>query len=147
MRNVDGLAPGLYHYAVEHHALELLDDLAGRDLVQLNLELLAGQAHLASASVVFYLTSRYARTFWKYPRHAKAYKVLLLDAGHLSQTSYLVCARLGLAAFVTAAINEVNIDNLLGLEAYTEGAVLATGCGHALNPADEPAYRTTPSSR
>jgi putative peptide maturation dehydrogenase len=144
-RRVDGLAPGLYHYGVEHHVLELLDDLVGRDLVALNEELLAGQAHLAGASVVFYLTSRYARTFWKYPRHAKAYKVLLLDAGHLSQTSYLVCAQLGLAAFVTAAINEANVDALLGLDAFTEGAVLATGCGVALDPGAEPVY--SPSSR
>lgn len=52
-----------------------------------------------------------------------------------------LCTRLGLAAFVTAAIKETNIDDLLDLQAYGEGAVLATGCGHALNPADEPAYR------
>jgi putative peptide maturation dehydrogenase len=142
-RGVDDLAPGLYHYGVEHHELELLDELRGRDLVALNEELLAGQAHLAGAAVVFYLTSRYGRTFWKYPRHAKAYKVLLLDAGHLSQTSYLVCSSLGLGAFVTAAINETNIDQLLGLDAFTEGAVLATGCGRQLHAEREPAYRTT----
>ena len=140
IRDVPGVPPGLYHYASEHHALELVDDLGGRDPVAVNHSLLADQDHFASAPVVFYMTSRYGRTFWKYPRHAKAYKVILLDAAHLSQTLYLTCANLGLGAFVTAAFNEVDVDRLLKLEAFTEGSVVVSGCGHPLSPDTEPDY-------
>jgi putative peptide maturation dehydrogenase len=143
--NVTGLDPGIYHYSVERHALDLVDGLGGRDVLDVNLEMLAQQDHLAGAPAVFYMTSRYGRTFWKYPRHAKAYKVLLLDAAHLSQTFYLVCAHLGLGAFVTAAINEANIDRLLGLPAFTEGAVLVTGCGYPAHPELE--HRFEPRER
>jgi nitroreductase len=75
------------------------------------------------------MTARYGRTFWKYRAHAKAYRTVLLDAAFLSQTLYLVCGELGLGAFVTGAINEVDIDAYLALPAFTEGTVLMTGCG------------------
>ncbi|MEX2293979.1 MAG: putative peptide maturation dehydrogenase [Acidimicrobiales bacterium] len=140
VRNVPGVEPGLYHYDVEHHALGLLDGLAGQDLIELNNGLLADQSHFASAPVVFYVTCRFARTFWKYPRHAKAFKVVLFDAAHLSQTLQLVCAQMQLGSFVTAAFNEVDVDRLLGVQEFTEGSLLALGCGHPANPTHEPVY-------
>jgi SagB-type dehydrogenase family enzyme len=75
------------------------------------------------------MTSRFYRNYWKYRRHEKAYSVLLMDAAHLSQTFYLICTDLGLGAFVTAAINNNNIEKRLGLDGYSEGAVLICGCG------------------
>jgi putative peptide maturation dehydrogenase len=140
VRKVEGVPPGLYHYDLEHHSLELLDELVGRDLLELNLELIADQEHFASASVVFYMTSRFGRNFWKYPLHMKAYKVLLFDAGHLSQTMYLTCAHLGLGSFVTGAFNEVNVDRILRLAAFKEGSILVAGCGHPANVEAEPRY-------
>ena len=32
------------------------------------------------------MAPRWRRNFWKYRNHAKAYRALLLDAGHLSQS-------------------------------------------------------------
>jgi nitroreductase len=52
-----------------------------------------------------------------------------MDAAHLSQTFYLVCADLGLGAFVTAAINGANIEERLGLDGFGEGALAVCGCG------------------
>jgi nitroreductase len=52
-----------------------------------------------------------------------------MDAGHLSQTFYLVCAELGLGAFVTAAINNADIDDRLGLDGFAEGSLAISGCG------------------
>ena len=81
------------------------------------------------------LVARFDRIFWKYRKHQRAYGVLLLDAGHLSQTLYLVCAELGLGAYVTAAINGANIGERLGLDEFAEGAIAVCGCG---KPAREP---------
>jgi nitroreductase len=61
---------------------------------------------------------------------SRAYGVLLMDAAHLSQSFYLVCTQLGLGAFFTAAINSANIDDRLGLEVFSEGALAVSGCGH-----------------
>ena len=52
-----------------------------------------------------------------------------MDAAHLSQTLYLVAGDLGLGAFVTAAINGLAIEERLGLDGVTEGAVAVAGCG------------------
>jgi nitroreductase len=52
-----------------------------------------------------------------------------MDAAHLSQTLYLVAAELGLGAFVTAAINAANIDERLGIDGCSEGALAVSGCG------------------
>ena len=141
IRAVDGLDPGLYHYAVEPHGLEPLEPLSRQAAGNLIVELTAGQEHFRAAHVVFLLTARFARNFWKYQAHAKAYRVLLFDAAHLSQTLYLVCADLGLGAFVSAAVNEQDIDARLGLLPFAEGAVLVCGCGRPVPSEREPPFR------
>ncbi|HEY3069528.1 MAG TPA: putative peptide maturation dehydrogenase [Gaiellaceae bacterium] len=141
VRAVEGVRPGLYHYAVEDHELELLESLTGDEVTALSMEFTAGQAHFSSAQVLFLMTARFGRNFWKYAAHAKAYRVLYLDAAHLSQTLYLVCAELGLGAFVSAAINEDNIDRRLRLQPFTEGAILLSGCGRPAPSQREPQYR------
>jgi putative peptide maturation dehydrogenase len=129
VRNVDGVGPGLYHYGTEDHALELLESLTADEADRLAAEFVSGQTYFAAAGVLFVLVARFDRIFWKYRKHLKAYGVVLLDAGHLSQTLYLVCAELGLGAYVTTAINGANIDERLGLDEFSEGALAVCGCG------------------
>jgi putative peptide maturation dehydrogenase len=129
VRNVTGLEAGIYHYRTDRHALQLLEALAPADAEELAAQFTCGQAYFAGAGVLFILTARFYRSFWKYRKHRRAYGVLLLDAGHLSQTLYLVCAELGLGAFVTAAINGANIEERLGLQPFSEGVLAVCGCG------------------
>jgi len=128
-RHVEGVEPGLYHYGAERHELELLDRLTSDELGTLATELSAGQPFVADVPVLFLVTTRFYRNFWKYRRHRRAYAVLLMDAAHLAQTFYLVCAELGLGAFVTAAANGANMEELLGLDRFSEGALAIWGCG------------------
>ena len=53
----------------------------------------------------------------------------MLDVGHLSQTLYLAATELGLAAFITAAINEVDIEEAFGLDPLEEGPLAVCGFG------------------
>ena len=129
--NAEGLAPGLYHYNLAHHRLDLMESLEDSEARELAHELAAGQRYTQQAGVLFLMTARFFRNYWKYRRHDKAYGVLLMDAAHLSQTLYLVCAELGLGAFFTAAVNGRNIEQRLGLDGYQEGALAICGCGHA----------------
>jgi putative peptide maturation dehydrogenase len=141
VRAVEGVEPGLYHYAVDAHALELLEPLSAENAADLVVEFTAGQEHFRAAQALFLLSARFARNFWKYQAHAKAYRVLLFDAAHLSQTLYLVCTDLGLGAFVSAAVNEQDIDRRLGLAAFTEAAILVCGCGRPIPSEREPPFR------
>jgi len=129
VQRVDGIAPGLYHYHPAAHALEPIREMDSAELENLAKTCLGGQPYFAEAHVVVALTGRFARNFWKYRNHAKAYRAVILDAGHLSQTLYLAATELGLGAFVTAGVNEVQIEEAFGLEAMAEGPLAMCGFG------------------
>lgn len=127
-RDVEGLAPGLYHYHPVDHALEPLPAL-GEPLHALSQRMLAGQHWFADAPAQVVLAPRYARSFWKYRNHPKAYRALILDAGHLSQLLYICATQMGLAAFVTSAINEADIEQAFGMDPLLEGPLAVCGFG------------------
>jgi putative peptide maturation dehydrogenase len=126
---VEGIATGLYHYNPRDHSLELVTEVAAAEVGGMAAEFVCGQRYFSSAHVLFLMTARFYRSFWKYRRHQKAYAALMMDAAHLSQTLYLVAADLGLGAFVTAAVNGANIEERLGIDGWTEGALAVSGCG------------------
>lgn len=131
---VDGLDPGLYHYDGARHALELLTRLSAEEARATATEFVCGQTYFGDAHVVIVLAARFERAFWKYRNHRKALAALMMDAAHLSQTLYLVATELGLGAFVTAAVNNGDIEDRLGLDGYREGVLGVCGFGR---PADE----------
>lgn len=127
VRRVEGIAPGLYHYRPADHALQPLP--APEDLDHLAWIAVAGQQWFADAHVLVALAPRFVRNYWKYRNHAKAYRVAILDVGHLSQSLLLTATELGLGAFVTAAINEVDIERAFGLTGYVDGPLAVCGFG------------------
>jgi SagB-type dehydrogenase family enzyme len=131
--NVDGVHPGLYHYNMENHALEMIASLNHNEASELANEFTAGQSYPRWAGALFIMTARFYRNFWKYRKHQKTYSVLFMDAAHLSQTFYSVCTELGLGAFVSAAISSVNIEERLRLDGFREGAIAICGCGKPLD--------------
>ena len=75
------------------------------------------------------LAPRFDRTFWKYRQHAKGYRVVAMEAGHLSQTLYLSATEAGLGAFITGAINEKELEQAFGLDPISQGALAICGFG------------------
>jgi putative peptide maturation dehydrogenase len=129
VRHVEGIEPGLYHYHPVDHALEPIRALSPDEASALAHRFVGAQAYLVGAQAFVIPTSRFRRNFWKYRNHAKAYRALILDIGHLSQTMYLAATELGLAAFITAAVNEVDIEQAFGLDPLEEGPLAVTGFG------------------
>jgi putative peptide maturation dehydrogenase len=126
---VDELDPGLYHYNPAEHALELLAPLGVDEARAAANAFVCGQTYFGDANVLLVLAARFDRAFWKYQNHRKALTALMMDAAHLSQTLYLVATELGLGAFVTAAVNNVDIEERLGLDGYREGVLAVCGFG------------------
>jgi len=122
---VDGLDRGLYHYDARDHVLE---PLRGGASARKARAYCADQPYAARAAALFIMTAVFARTMWKY-RHPRAYRVVLLDAGHLGQTFCLTATRLGLAPFSTAALKDTLIERDLGIDGITESVIYLTGCG------------------
>jgi SagB-type dehydrogenase family enzyme len=124
-RNVKGLAAGFYHYCAADHRLELLKSGATpRDITRL----LAHQWWYSSAGFVVFLTAVFARTRWKYD-YARAYRAVLIEAGHLCQTFCLTATSLGLAPFCTMAFADSKIENILGIDGISESALYVGGAG------------------
>lgn len=129
VQRVEGLQPGLYHYHSTGHALQPLQVLDALSVAPLARELVAGQSWFANAPVLVLMAARFKRNFWKYRNHAKAWRVIQLDAGHLSQNLYLTATEMGYGAFVTGAINDECAERLFGLDGITMGAVAVCGFG------------------
>jgi len=129
VQRVEGVAPGLYHYQCVRHELERLCELSAQEAEGAASELVAGQSWFANAPVLVLMAARFPRTFWKYRNHPKAWKVIQLDAGHLSQTLYLSATELGYGAFITGAINDCCAERLFGLDAMSNGAIAISGFG------------------
>ena len=129
VQRVDGIAPGLYHYHAVDHALEPMRLLSADEAAVLARTFVGSQAYFLDAPVFVIPVTRFRRNFWKYRNHAKAYRALVLDVGHLSQTMYLAATELGLAAFITAAVNEVDIEQAFGLDPLEEGPLAVCGFG------------------
>ncbi|GAA1970042.1 SagB/ThcOx family dehydrogenase [Microbacterium deminutum] len=130
-QNVDGLEAGTYHFSAGRNALARLSAAApSSDRV---LEALTGQPWVADAAAVFLMTAVTKRSAWKY-RQSHAYRVILLDAGHLGQTFHLVCTALGLAPWTSAAIDEAIAEELLGLDDPSEIVLYAAACGRPREP-------------
>lgn len=151
VQRVEGIPPGLYRYRIDTHALEPvvagiappqpgdagttpLGDASPRawtadELGAFARIAVAGQDFFADAAVLCVLAPRFHRNFWKYRNHAKAYRVCVLDVGHLSQTLQLCATRAGLGPFVTGAINEVDLERTFGMTGYAQSPLVVCGFG------------------
>ncbi len=78
------------------------------------------------------MTAVFPRTQWKY-NFARAYRVVLAEAGHLCQTFCLTATWLGLAPFCTMALADTRIERDLGVDGVTESVLYAAGVGRPPN--------------
>jgi SagB-type dehydrogenase family enzyme len=122
---VRGLGPGLYHYHPVHHHLEMICVNTTREKAWLYC---ARQDYAKKAAALFLMTAVFPRTMWKY-HLARAYRVVLLDAGHLCQTFCLVATWLGLAPFCTAALKDTLIEEDLQIDGVRESVLYIAGVG------------------
>jgi putative peptide maturation dehydrogenase len=126
---VEGVESGLYHYHAGDHALEPISLLAPGEAGRLARIFVGGQHFFAEACVHVVLVARFVRTFWKYRNHPKAYRAIVLEAGHVSQNLYLAATEAGLGAYVTAAINEIDIEAAFALDPLRESPLCVCGFG------------------
>lgn len=122
---VENLAPGIYHYAVEAHALDplQLDDLRVQ-VAQAALD----QRVAHDAQVVLIWTAIFERSKWKYKQ--RAYRYIYLDAGHIAQNVALAAVALGLGSCQVAALYDDEANDLLGVDGKEESVIYMTALGY-----------------
>jgi SagB-type dehydrogenase family enzyme len=122
---VKGLNRGIYHYQAKDNRLTRIP---GKVSARTASAYCADQPYFGAAAALFIMTAVFARTMWKYGR-ARAYRVVLLETGHLGQTFCLTATRLGLAPFTTAALKDSRIEKDLGIDGISESVLYVTGVG------------------
>lgn len=121
---VEGIEPGIYHYAVEQHGLEQLKNGDFRaEVARAALD----QDVAAQANVVFVWTAIFGRCKWKYRQ--RAYRYVYLDAGHIAQNVALGAVALGLGSCQIAALYDDEMNGLLGVDGSEESVIYMTAVG------------------
>jgi len=123
---VEGLEPGVYFYNGDVNDMTLISSVDSSTSLP---SYLGGQPFVSGAAAGVFVTSVLNRVWKKYP-HSRAYRIPLLDIGHLSQTFHLAAAALGLRSWLTAAFDDQQISALLKIADYTENPFLFLAVGH-----------------
>lgn len=131
-KNVDGLEPGIYHYSALDNSIGLWNP----NLSVSTTELFAQQDWTEGAAFGILLVANFDRTMWKYP-HPNAYRVVLMEAGHIGQNILLAAAEHDLAAAPTGAVSETAARELLGINRIRQSLVYAVFVGHSAAEAFE----------
>lgn len=107
-RDVNGLSPGLYQYAPLAHSLVRKGPCDASFS-----EILGGQDWPDLMPCMIILRADFRRSMWKY-HDANAYRVALIEAGHIGQNIMLSASAHGLSACPSAAINHALVAQKLG---------------------------------
>jgi SagB-type dehydrogenase family enzyme len=127
--DVADLEPGVYHYDVQGHRLELLRPGELRREV---FQAAVSQEMIWGASLALVMTALFARVQWKYVD--RSYRYALLEAGHLGQNVYLAATALGLGPCGIGAYFDDDLNRLLGVDGYDEAVVYLMAVGPARTP-------------
>jgi SagB-type dehydrogenase family enzyme len=124
VHRVDGIEPGVYHYAYREHALELVR--AG-DFRAPVVEQGIAQDFLGECGVVLFVTMILQRMRPKY--QDRSYRYGLLEAGHVGENAYLAATSMGLGACGIGAFMDDAINEMLGVDGVEEAAVYMLAAG------------------
>jgi SagB-type dehydrogenase family enzyme len=125
VRDVAGLAPAVYHYAPDRHALERI---RGPVSIERMRDYLPNSGYFAGASAMVFFTAMFERILWRYP-YSRAYRAALVEAGHLCQTFCLTATWLGLAPYCVMGLADSLIEKDLGIDGIRESVLYCAGVG------------------
>jgi SagB-type dehydrogenase family enzyme len=128
------IEPGLYHYDPFEHALEwIAADPGDKHLQHITYE----QDFCGLAPFTIFTTAVLERMIWKY-KHPRAYRALLLDAGHQAQVFAMVATAFDLGPFQTAAFRDQSVAEMLGIDGISEVPMYCMGAGPPCEPENDP---------
>jgi SagB-type dehydrogenase family enzyme len=127
--SVQGLHPGLYHFDVEHFALDRLTD---QDQAEAVAHACLDQGFMAQAPVIFLWTGVFRRAMHKYGDRGMRY--ILLDAGHVCQNMLTAAEAVGCGGCPVAALYDGEVNQLLRIDEEEESILYAAAVGRRIAP-------------
>lgn len=118
INNVKDITPGIFHYNISEHKLELIKQGNFKQKVAAGC---LDQTIAYNSAVSFIWTAVIERSKWKYLQ--RCYRYIYLDAGHIGQNLYLVAEALGLGACTIGAIYDDELNQLLEIDGMNETSI------------------------
>ncbi len=131
IQRVTGIAPGLYRYIAQRHALEVFD--LSFETIQKAHESVLKQKQAITSAVTFFWAAQLYRTSWRYS--TRAYRYINLDAGHVCQNLYLCAESIDYGVCAIAAFDDRLANQLFGLDEVERFVVYAASVGKKLSQA------------
>jgi SagB-type dehydrogenase family enzyme len=124
---VEGLEPGVYHYTATDNTLEVVrTDVSRERLIATMLPV--ERAMVSGAAAMICLVGQFKRHEHKYGEGG--YRMMVAEAGHISQTLVLAATALGLAARPFGGVFDRLLNEELGLDEAEEQFLLSVLVGH-----------------
>ena len=124
VNNIEEIKPGVYHYNIQNHYLELLKE--GGYAAQ-TMQAALGQKMCADAPVVFIWTAIFQRMKWKYDQ--RAYRYVYLDAGHIAENLALTATSLGLGSCQIGALYDDEVNQIIDVDGTEESVIYMSVVG------------------
>jgi SagB-type dehydrogenase family enzyme len=121
--DVEGLAPGLYHFCPGDFTLRRLRQADARG----TLAAAAADPSLGRRAATLVLTAIYWRNTWKY--QARGFRHLFWDSGTMLANALAVGDALGLAPSLVTGFVDADVNRLLGVDAAREAALELVALG------------------
>jgi len=122
---IRGLSAGLYRYDGERHDLQKLSAGIRPQRVE---RYLPNQPWYQEAGALVLFSATFARTKERYG-YSRAYRAVLIEAGHLCQTFCLTATWLNLAPFCSLALDDDAIERDLGIDGISQSVLYVAGVG------------------
>ncbi|HLN64936.1 MAG TPA: SagB/ThcOx family dehydrogenase [Symbiobacteriaceae bacterium] len=119
VRSVEGMEPGIYHFAVGSNELARVGDMP-QDKVSDWFPGLLRAPFTPQAFII--LATMFQRNMYRY-REPRTFRTLFMDVGHVCGTTEVAAKGLGLRSWVQHGIHDDAIEAALGIHRLTEGAV------------------------
>jgi SagB-type dehydrogenase family enzyme len=127
VKNVQGMPPGFYHFSASECVLTFAAKLPPQYTSK---SLLAGQDWAEDMAAIVFLVANFERTMWKY-QDDNAYRVVLIEAGHIAQNIILAATSQGLTGCPTAALAHREIATILNLDGFLQNPIYAISLSYA----------------
>ncbi len=124
---VKDLSPGIYHYLPSEHALGIVNQVASSDWV---VQAAGGQPWAEKAAFALIFTADTSMAASKY-NASRVYRMLCIEAGHLSQSLLLLIEATGKFACISGAMNEQIVEEQLRLPLH-EPVLFMILCGESV---------------
>jgi SagB-type dehydrogenase family enzyme len=124
INRVEEVNPGVYHYNIQNHYLELLKE---GDYAVETANAALGQKMCVEAPVVFIWTAIFQRMKWKYDQ--RAYRYIYLDAGHIAENLALSATSLDLGSCQIGALYDDEVNQIIDVDGTEESVIYMSVVG------------------